>query len=147
MARETSRSAGKLDLVNENKIDMPACQSITKKKPVSPCKRRYGKFLCGPVPLVWLSMAAKLSGKAFQLGIALWYLAGLTKSFTVKPTRATLTLFGMSRWSVSRNLRLLELAGLVAVERHTGKAPLVTIVEEPRVTVAPKGQDGGDTNV
>ncbi|MGA2917948.1 hypothetical protein [Methanoregula sp.] len=132
MAREPGRSADKLDLANENKIDLPACQSITKKAPPSPRKRRYDKFLCGPVPLVWLTMAAKLSGKALHLGVALWYLAGLTKSFTIKVTRSTLDQFGISRWSVSRNLHLLELAGLVTVERRGGKAPLITIVEEPR---------------
>ena len=147
MAREPGRSAGKLNLVTKNKIDLTACQSVTKKKPVSPCKRRYDKFLCGPVPLVWLTTAAKCSGKSFQLGIALWYLVGLTKSFTVKPTRATLTQFGISRWSISRNLRLLELSGLISVERNTGKAPLVTIMEDPRVTVENDGKDGGDVNV
>ncbi len=147
MAREPGRSAGKLDLVNENKIDLPACQIVTKKAQASPCKRRYDKFLCGPVPLVWLTTAAKCSGKSFQLGIALWYLVGLTKSFTVKPTRATLTQFGISRWSISRNLRLLELSGLISVERNTVKAPLVTIMEDPRSTIATERQDGGDVNV
>jgi hypothetical protein len=142
MAAEVGKAADRLELVSQYRIDLPSSQDITKKKSTSPRKRRYDKFLCGPVPLDWLSMAAKCSGKALQLGLALWYLAGLTKSFTVKPTRSTLTLFGLSRWSVTRNLRLLELAGLVTVERCKGKAPLVTIIEETCSMVATNGETG-----
>jgi hypothetical protein len=147
MANNSVERAGSLDHVGECRVNLPSIPSISKSEIAFPPKRKYKKFLRGPIPLIWLSMAAQLSGKALNLGIALWYLAGLTKSFTVKPTRATLTLFGMSRWSVSRNLRLLESAGLVTVERHNGKAPLVTIVEEPRSTVASEGQDWGDAFV
>jgi len=140
MGSEAGKAACGLELVSEYKVTPPSSQMITKNKTVSPPKRRYNKFLCGPVPLVWLSMAAKCSGKALQLGLALWYLAGLTKSLTVKPTRSTLNLFGLSRWSVSRNLHLLELAGLVTVERRKGKAPQVTIVDEPRSPAATDGE-------
>jgi hypothetical protein len=145
MTIDTGGTAGGLGLVNECKGNPPSCH-IAKKKSAPPRKRRYDRFLCGPVPLVWLSMAAKLSGKALHVGIALWYLAGVTKSFTVKLTRSTLTLFGVSRWSVSRNLRLLELAGLVTVERRKGKVPLVTIVEEPRSLLEINEQDGGESD-
>jgi hypothetical protein len=147
MESEAGKAVDRLELVNRYKADLPANQITAKNKTVSPRKRRYDKFLCGPVPLLWLSMAAKCSGKALQLGIALWYLAGLTKSLTVKPTRSTLNLFGLSRWSVSRNLNLLELAGLVTVERRKGKASQVTIVEEPRSPVATDGETGRDTDV
>ena len=37
-------------------------------------------FLKGPVPLRWLVSAARLPGKSLHAGIALWYVAGLTRS-------------------------------------------------------------------
>jgi hypothetical protein len=37
--------------------------------------------------------------------------------------------FHVTRWTVRRNLLLMEGAGLIHVERHCGRAPRVTIME------------------
>ena len=86
-------------------------------------------FLKGPIPGVWLSRATGLSGRAVKVGLALWYLAGLTKTRTVKPTWAVWRKFSLSPDAGRHGLAALEEAGLVTVERHRGRCPMVTILE------------------
>ena len=54
-------------------------------------------FVKGPIPLEWLSGAAKLPGKALHVGVALWYLYGLRKNHTVKLTTVTSAIFGLNK--------------------------------------------------
>lgn len=97
-------------------------------RPARPPQRVRGRFLKGPVPFDWLSMAAKLPGRAFHVAILLWFLAGMTASLSVKLTGATTRSFGLDRDAKSRALRSLEAAGLVTVRRRPGRNPDVTIV-------------------
>lgn len=90
-------------------------------------KRNGERFLRGPVPLVWLTQAARLTGKALTVGMAVWYLRGMRNADPVSLTPATWEQFGLDRFAVWRGLKQLEAAGLVTVERHRGRCPLVTI--------------------
>jgi hypothetical protein len=98
-----------------------------------------GRFVRGPISLAWLGRAAALPGKSLHVGLAVWYLSGLTKSRTVKLASATGRIFGADRYAVRRALMELEKVGLAAVERHPGRAPLVTILDvghpEPMVVL------------
>jgi hypothetical protein len=87
------------------------------------------KFLKGPVPLTWLARAGQLPGKAVQVSVVLWFFAGLKDTRTVALPNATLSLFGVNRNAKYRALDLLEEANLVAVERHPGCNPLVTLLD------------------
>lgn len=89
------------------------------------------KFLKGPIPLNWISTAAQLPGKSFQVAMAIWFLAGLNKSATVKLNQKTLTDFGVDRHSKYRALDWLTEAQLIAVDKQTGKSPIVTILSVP----------------
>ena len=72
------------------------------------------------------------SGRALRVGLALWYLAGVTKRRAVKPTWDTWQRFGLSPDAGRRGLVALERAGLVAVDRHPGRCPVVTILESEK---------------
>jgi hypothetical protein len=61
--------------------------------------------------------------------LAVWYLAGLKRTATVRPTSKTWQLFGLSQPSAWRSLNALEAAGLVSIDRGRGRCPLVTIKE------------------
>jgi hypothetical protein len=89
------------------------------------------KFLKGPIPLNWISSAIQLSGSAWPVATAIWYLVGLTNSPTIKLTKATLDLFGISRYSKYRALEALETAGLIRVISNMGKNPLITVLNVP----------------
>jgi len=86
------------------------------------------KFLKGPIPLKWLATASKLPGKAFQIGISLWYLKGLKKNHEVKLTNVVLAEFGVKKDAKRRGLEALEEAGLVSIKRRKNKNPIVTIL-------------------
>jgi len=86
------------------------------------------KFLKGPIPWSWLSKGASLKGQALHVGIALWLLAGIKRSQSVALSNSVLRDLGVSRYSGYRALHALEGAGLISVDRHTGRNPLVTIL-------------------
>ena len=90
-------------------------------------KRNGEKFVSGPIPLAWIKSAAVLPGKALAVGVSLWFLRGLTRTSTLSFSPSTWNQFGLSRSAVYRGLKQLEAAGLLAVERHRGRCPLVTI--------------------
>lgn len=85
------------------------------------------KFIRGPIPLDWISRANALPGKAGAVGLALWFLAGVQKSQTVKLTSEVEKIAGCGRKAVYAGLVVLEEAGLVRVERQSGARAVVTI--------------------
>jgi hypothetical protein len=87
------------------------------------------KQLRGPIPIDWLSSAARLPGKSLHVGIALWVMGTLRKSSIVPLTNITGRHFGLDRNAKYRGLSCLEQAGLVSVQRKLGRAPMVTIRE------------------
>jgi DNA-binding transcriptional ArsR family regulator len=90
------------------------------------------KFLKGPNPWRWIIMSARLPGKALHVGIALFFLGGVTRSRTVKPSNVLLRALGVTRFSKSRALEELEGAGLVSIDRRLGRNPVVTILDPRR---------------
>ena len=91
--------------------------------------RTRAGFLKGPVPWPWLMRAAQLPGQAFKVGVAIWHLAGLKKKHTVALSLTSLDEeLAVHRDAARRGLCALEEAGLVSVERHAGRKPIVTIL-------------------
>ena len=98
--------------------------------PLQKATTRSKRFLKGPIPLDWLIIAATQSGRALHVGIVLWFLKGVKRSRTVELTRSKLALLGISRHAGYRGLTKLEEAGLVSVDRHRGRSPIVTILRD-----------------
>lgn len=94
-----------------------------------PRPRAGEKFLKGPIPLDWLSTAARLPGKSLHVAIAIWFTASLAKSATVSLSNIAGLPFGLDRNAKYRALQWLEEAGLISVERKLGRAPVVTLLE------------------
>jgi len=86
-------------------------------------------YLPGPIPVSWLSSAARLPGKSLHVAVALCVLRGSQKSRVVPLSNITSLRFGLDRNAKYRALAWLEEAGLIAVERKLGRAPVVTILE------------------
>lgn len=95
---------------------------------VRPATRTPG-FIKGPLPLDWVQRAAALPGKALQVGLCLWYLAGLTQFKQVRLTSKITEAMGVSRDAKGEALKRLAQAGLVRVEQRPGCAPEVTLLE------------------
>ena len=86
----------------------------------------------GPIPWNWIVAVANLKAKALHVGTAIWHLAGLTKSNTVKVSGKLLRSMGVDRHASYRALKKMEDANLIAVKRRLGSNPIVTILEAPR---------------
>jgi hypothetical protein len=110
--------------------------SEASERPPAPTKKSkqgtkiQGEFLKGPIPLWWLRQAAKLRGKALAVGTALWFRSGCQDSLTISGSHALWEKLGIGRRSVYAGLKALESAGLVDVQRHPGRNPLITINTE-----------------
>jgi hypothetical protein len=85
-------------------------------------------FLKGPIPMTWLNSAAKLPGKTLNVGLAIWWLAGMSKNTSFKITGKALDQLGVSRDAASDALKRLEEHGLILVKRSPGQRPTVQIV-------------------
>ena len=85
-------------------------------------------FLKGPIPMAWLNAAAKLPGKTLNVGIAIWWLAGMSKTTAFKLTRKALNQLGVSRDAASDALKRLEGNGLILVKRLPGQRSTVEIL-------------------
>jgi len=96
-----------------------------------PRHRPGEQFLKGPIPCSWLNAAARCSGKAFQVAMALWQVAGIRSDPRVRLPQKHLREMGVSPGSARRGLVALEAAGLVAVERSRHSSPWVTLLDAP----------------
>ena len=93
--------------------------------------RRTHHYLKGPIPWWWLAEAIALPGRALPVALVIWLWSGMRRSTSIRlSTRHIFSTVGISRFAVYRALDQLAQAGLIAVERHRGRPPLVTILME-----------------
>ena len=88
------------------------------------------RFLKGPIPLDWLTAAARLPGKAINVGIALWWLAGMSKTGVLKLTRQSQLALNTSKDAERDGLRRLQQAGLIELTAHPGQRHSVRIIKD-----------------
>lgn len=62
-----------------------------------------------------------------HVALAVWHLSDLEKRDEVTLTWRVLDRFGVTPDAGARGLTVLEKAGLVSVQRHRGRCPVVTI--------------------
>jgi hypothetical protein len=106
----------------------PPTPSVTPTKSV-PRHRRGERFLKGPVPWLWLEIAARQPGQALHVAIFLWHRVGMERSPCVPFNLSRLAALGVSRHAASRGLKALQVARLVAVERRRGRPAMVTVLD------------------
>jgi hypothetical protein len=93
--------------------------------------RKQDLFLKGPIPLLWLSTAAALPGKALNVALAIRWVSDLSKAAEIYVTKAALQHFGLSEDAYRDGLKRLEQAGLVGVFRRAGQRARVRILTLP----------------
>ena len=115
--------------------------------PRPPRPKTREQFLKGPIPLDWLTAAARLPGKSLQVAVAVWFLAGLHRSSVVPLSNKISHRFGLDRNSKYRALAWLEAQGLITVERKIGRAPVVTIQDQNCVEAGSNTRGRGKANL
>lgn len=94
-----------------------------------PRVKRPRKFIAGPIPYDWLARANSLPGKAGAVAVALYFLAGVTKSLRFRLTAEIEELAQCNRQAVYSALTELEQAQLISAVRRSGAKAVVTILE------------------
>jgi hypothetical protein len=126
--------------MNIEKLKLPPRYMESATSAASPPRPQPGEhFLKGPVPMGWLRAAAQSPGKVMCVAIYLWYLAGLTKRNRFPLPTAKVNEFGVDRFTQYRALKELVTAGLISVDRHRGRHPIITLHPAPAKTVG--GED------
>jgi hypothetical protein len=123
----------------DTRLDAYASRNGVAGRPAVKQRRPRREFIRGPLPVSWIAAAAKLHRQALAVAMAVWFRKGIerAKQFPLYPS--ALARFGVNRWSGYRALAAMEAAGLVRVERHRGRSPLVTVLDLPDPT--PAGPD------
>lgn len=114
--------------IDPSRLRLRASQKLAR-SPRLPRPKAGEKFLKGPIPLNWISTAARLPGRSLHVAIAIWFTASLAKSATVSLSNLAGLPFGLDRNAKYRALAWLEEAGLIAVERNLGRSPVVALLE------------------
>lgn len=96
-----------------------------------PCHRSGERFLRGPIPWAWLTLAAAQPGKALAVAIVIWFWVGIKNTATVS---INLSRMPVGRAAAGRGLLALERAGLVVAQRRKGSKSIVTILSTPTGT-------------
>ena len=112
---------------NNDLIEIAASEVVTDAL-VAARVRRAERFLKGPILMRDIATAARLSGQALALFLAVHHRTALTRKSTVTLPRDLMAQLGVSRDAKARGLRQLEASGLIRVERATGRAAKVTLV-------------------
>jgi len=84
-------------------------------------------FVKGPIPMAWLRVASRCGYRAEAVGLLVWYAAGIQKSNPCKLTPKVLSELHVNPRTARRILERFAGAGLVVVEFHRGRSPVVTI--------------------
>lgn len=87
------------------------------------------QFVKGPIPMPWLERAAALPGKAFTVGIVLWFKAGMEGGGRFTVSNKMLARFKIGRKAAARAYVSLSAAGLIDFERGTGRLPRVKLLD------------------
>lgn len=94
-------------------------------------------FIKGPIPMGWLKIASWCGQRAEAVALLVWFAAGLQKSNPCKLTPKVLAELHVHPRTARRILERFMAAGIVDVQFHRGRSPLVTITTPP---VRPEGQ-------
>lgn len=123
----------KESLIDTSCIDRTAMQEVEVETAVlrEAKQRRATRFLKGPIPMQLIAAANRLPGCALAVMLAIHHQTTLTsKPFVGLPAKLMDEL-GISRHAKARALRVLELAGLVRVDRQLGRAAQVMLIGIP----------------
>ena len=108
----------------------PRSQARPRTKRVSAPLPRHGegeRFIRGPIPLEWMKLASRCGNRADAVAVLLWYAAGLQRTNPVKLSKSILAELRVHPKTAKRVLLRMADLGLLHVEFHRGRSPVVTL--------------------
>ena len=104
---------------------------VQKSNSSPPSHKKGERFIKGPIPWNWMIKATAISGNAVAVSLAIWHLAGMMKTDTVRLSNKILAELSIDRSGKYRALKRLEKAGLISQKKRPGCSPVVTILPVP----------------
>lgn len=95
---------------------------------VTPLTIRRPLLVTMALPMDWLERASALPGKALHVALTLLYLMSLRRSSQVRFSQATLRRLSTSRDASYDALARMANAGLIRLDKRSGRAHLVTLL-------------------
>ena len=92
----------------------------------APTASRPSTYLKGPIPLDWLSTAARLPGKSLHVGIALWFMGGFRSPASSRSQQQACASASTAMQSIA-DWRGSKRQDWSPFTRKLGRAPVVTI--------------------
>lgn len=92
-------------------------------------QKKIGEFIRGPIQLLWLTQACRLSKSAMRVALAICFLRGIHGDTWFKLESGTTKKFHLNRQSKSRGLQELKEAGLIEIKQKQGALPIVKMVD------------------
>ncbi|MCR9296906.1 MAG: hypothetical protein NXI32_29705 [bacterium] len=86
------------------------------------------RFIRGPIPMEWLKRIVGCGRRAEAVALLLWYAAGYQRRNPVKLTPQILSELSVKPRAARAILQKMADRGLVHVEFHWGRSPVVTLV-------------------
>jgi hypothetical protein len=85
------------------------------------------------LPWSWVERLTTAHGSTYRVAFHLLYQHWKTGGRPIRLANTTLALAGVSRRSKYRALQQLERLGMITVERHLRKSPVITVIVDPTV--------------
>ena len=112
-------------LVEEIKIKLPVTEKLIENRK----QKKYTAFIKGPIQLLWLTEACKLSKSAMKVALSICFLKGIHGDTWFKLESTIIKKFSLTRQSKSNGLQELEQAGLIEINQKPGALPLIKIID------------------
>lgn len=77
----------------------------------------------------WLATASALPGRTAHVACAIWYVASLQRSATIRLPPYVIKRFGISRDCCYPALRRLADAALISLDAGRGRIPVITLID------------------
>ena len=82
----------------------------------------------GPVLWEWVCQAGRLPGKSLWVALVLCRESDMKRSRQIEVSTSYMSKLGIPRSTAKRCMQVLEQAGMIWVERRTGRKSLVTLL-------------------
>ena len=129
-----SFSASSKDISTFQKLrakDSADKKSIRKRRYDLPKHGTGDRFIKGPIPLDWVKASSVCGRRSIDVAVILWFAAGIQRSNPFKLSQTVLSELVIPAKTARRILIRMQSIGIVVVDFHRGRSPLVTILDLP----------------
>jgi len=112
--------------MEEKKVELLSTEKLGEKRKY----KKYRAFIKGPIQLLWITKACKLTKSAMRVALAISFLKGIHGDTWFKLESSATEKFSLKRQSKSNGLQELQKEGLIQIKQDPGSLPLIKIINQ-----------------